>query len=234
MHKLGHWPCGTGPRRGCLDAKYPADCSAPSDAFGKLSCLKGENPVTRRGLAILGGMWLRFWYRERHWAGGSHGSLWCQRGSALSLSSQLAGWQLGDSGGQWPPLVTVPSAHRALPRPAVFLPACSMSPRPAASSAPDLRRLERTSWASASNPTAPSLARPRAPAQPVTAPVRMGTGLSRGPGASQAGEGWREAGRSQTATGWSVRGVGAKGERSDHRAGWGVPGPALPQPRGGS
>uniref|UniRef100_A0A8C3X725 Transmembrane serine protease 13 n=1 Tax=Cyanoderma ruficeps TaxID=181631 RepID=A0A8C3X725_9PASS len=32
---------------------------------------------------------------------------------------------------------------------------------------------------------------------------------------------------------WGVRGVGGKGGDSDHRAGWAVHGPALPQPRGG-
>lgn len=100
----------------------------------------------------------------------------------------------GLAGGQQSLLVTVPSAHRPLPRPAVSPPASSMSPRSAASSVPDLRSLERTSWESASNPTAPSPARPRAPARPVRAHVRMGHRVAPGPGPTQDGEGWKEAG----------------------------------------
>lgn len=141
-------------------------------------------------------------------------------------SEETAG---GLSGEQRSLPVSISSAHSPRHHPAASLPA-SMPPRPAASSVPELRSLEKVSWASASSPTAPSPARPRPPARPVRAHVR---GWCRGGLCPPWPQSW--GGRqgmvpvpvtgTASATGWcfagGVRDVGGDGEAGD-RGGMGV------------
>lgn len=132
----------------------------------------------------------------------------------------------GLSGEQRSLPVSISSAHSPRHHPAASLPA-SMPPRPAASSVPELRSLEKVSWASASSPTAPSPARPRPPARPVRAHVR---GWCRGgpcppwPQSRGGRRGMVPVTGTASATGWcfagGVRDVGSM-ERRMTVAGWG-------------